>query len=87
MALAPSTAPLYIASIRRINGVSIVTVLNHGFTGAHVGQPIRITGVSDPSYNGTFTVAAVPDTNTIEFNQKALIDNHADLAGGAISVG
>lgn len=89
MALAPGPAPLYISGIRRVNGVTIVTVLNHGFSGVHVGQPIRVSGVSDPSYNVSVgvTVSAVPDANTIEFNQKALIDNHADLAGGAISVG
>ena len=89
MALAPSQAPLYISGIRRINGVTIVTVLNHGFSGVHVGMPIRVSGVSDSSYNVSsgIRVSAVPDANTIEFVQPGLIDNRADLAGGAISVG
>jgi hypothetical protein len=88
MALAPSSSPLLIAGITRFAGKAIVRVMNHGFTGAHVGQPLRVSGVSDASYNGnSFTVVSVPDTNTITYAQPGLIDNHVELTGGAISIG
>ena len=88
MALAPSSNPLNIIGIVRKHGKVTARISGHGFTsGAHVGQPIRVSGVADSSYNGTFTVSAVPDANTLQWLQSGVIDNGAELSGGAISVG
>lgn len=87
MPLALSANPLFIAGIVRCGGVVTARVTGHGFNNTHVGQSIRVSGVSDPTYNGTFTISAVPDGNTIKFLQSSVNDNHAEISGGAISVG
>jgi hypothetical protein len=87
MSLVASSTPLFIESIVRFNGITTVKITGHGFSGAHVGLPLRVSKVADPSYNGTFTVASVPDSNTITYAQAGKNDNHIDLTGGAISVG
>lgn len=86
MALA-AVNPLFISGIMRYGGKTTVRVVGHGFTGAHVGQALRITNAPDASYNGTFVISAVPDANTIQFLQPTQNDIHTELAGGAISVG
>jgi len=87
MALAPSSSPLYIAGISRVNGKVVIRITSHGFTIGQVGSAIRVTGVADPSFNVTSTVASVPDANTITFNQSSLNDRTVELVGGAVSVG
>lgn len=88
MALAPGSAPLFIAGIMRHNGVTTVRIQGHGFTqGAHAGQPIRIANAPDATYNGTFTISKVVDANTLQYLQPTQNDIHTELVGGAISVG
>jgi hypothetical protein len=87
MALA-AVNPLFIAGIMRYAGKTTVRIMGHGFTGAHVGQPLRIINAPDPSYNGTnFTISAVPDANTIQFLQPTQNDIHVEMSGGAVSIG
>ena len=78
---------MFIAGISRFNGKTIVKVSTHGFNSGNVGNPIRVWGCFDDSYNGTFVVATVPDANTITYAQAALNDNHIEQIGGAISIG
>lgn len=88
MALAPASAPLFIAGIMRYNGVTTVRVVGHGFTqGAHAGQPIRVQNAPDGTFNGTFTISKVVDANTLQYLQSTQNDIHTELVGGAISVG
>lgn len=58
-----------IASVSRTsNVVTIVTTLAHGFS---TSQTVKIFGVSDPSFNGTYTIASTPLTTTFTFAQTA----------------
>ena len=58
-----------ISSVARAsNTTTITTALPHGFT---VGQSAKVYGVSDTSFNGTFTVAS-SSTNTFTFTQNGL---------------
>ncbi len=50
------------------NTVTVVTATPHGFVN---GESVTVAGVSDPSFNGTFTVASTPTTQTFSFSQTA----------------
>ncbi len=54
------------ASIATTSVVTIVTSAAHGFT---IGQSVTIAGVSDSSFNGTFTIASVPAAATFTYAQ------------------
>jgi len=59
-----------VSSVLRTSAVStITTALAHGFT---VGQSVKVYGVSDVSFNGTYTIATVPNTTTFTYAQAGL---------------
>ena len=51
---------------RATNVVTITTTMAHGLT---AGQTIVIAGVTDSSFNGTFTISTVPSTTTFTYAQ------------------
>jgi hypothetical protein len=51
---------------RQANVVTITTTEDHGFA---VGRSVTISGVSDASFNGNFTISAVPTANSFQYNQ------------------
>jgi DNA-binding beta-propeller fold protein YncE len=53
-------------AVRASNVVTITTSSAHGFL---VGQAVTIAGVSDSSFNGTFSIATVPSTSTFTYSQ------------------
>lgn len=53
-------------AVRATNVVTIKTRQAHPF---QVGQTIRINRVTDPSFNGLFTIASVPAADTFTYNQ------------------
>ncbi len=61
---------------RNANIVTLTTVAPHDFT---TGRSITITGVTDTSFNGTFTIASRPSATTITYAQTAA---NASSAGG-----
>ena len=61
----PTLAPRAVTSITSSNGVATVTMTSHGF---RVGELVRIAGANQPEYNGVFTVASRPDSNTFTYN-------------------
>ena len=66
-------------AVRNNNAVTITTAFGHGIV---TGDQVTITGVADPSFNGTFTVASVPSTTTFTFAQTA---GNATSGGGIVS--
>lgn len=54
-------------AVRAANVVTITTIAAHGFT---TGDSIAISGVTDSSFNGTFTIT-VTGANTFTYNQTA----------------
>jgi YVTN family beta-propeller protein len=70
---APSTPPASSTvainsngAVRASNVVTITTASAHGF---RANQSVVIAGVSDTSFNGTFTIASVPSASTFTYAQ------------------
>ncbi len=63
--------------------VTITTTAAHGFT---VGQTVTIAGVSDSSFNGTFTIASVPSPSTFTYIQAGSLSASTSGGGTASSV-
>ncbi len=68
-------------AVRAANVVTITTTSPHGL-GA--GQTVTISGVSDSSFNGTFTIATVPSTTAFTYAQTGPA---ATSGGGTVSTG
>ena len=68
-------------AVRAANVVTITTTSPHGLG---TGQSVTISGVSDSSFNGTFTIAAVPSKTTFTYAQT---DPDATSGGGIVSTG
>ena len=70
------------SGLSRKSGPSIVTV---SFTAAHtflVGDVITVSFMTDPSFNGTFTVTTVPSASSITYSQSGTT---ATSGGGVIA--
>ena len=70
------------SGLSRKSGLSIVTVT---FTASHtfvVGDVITVSVMTDPSFNGTFTVATVPNASSITYSQSGAT---ATTGGGVIA--
>ena len=63
---------------RATNVVTITTQTAHGFV---QGDSVVVAGVSDVSFNGTFTVASVPTTTTFTYAQTGV---DATSGGGTV---
>jgi DNA-binding beta-propeller fold protein YncE len=66
-------------AVRSNNVVTITTTAAHGLT---VGETITIAGVTDTSFNGTFSVASVPSSTSFTYNQTA---GNATSGNGTVS--
>jgi|GEM_PF-600852 len=66
-------------AVRKSNVVTITTTAAHNFV---VGQAVVISGVTDTTFNGTFTIATVPSTTTFTYSQTA---NDATSGSGTAS--
>lgn len=74
--IAPAWAPLLLAcafaetlntasvAITRTSTVATVTETAHGRA---VGEKVKISGATEPEYNGTFSIVTVPDANTYTY--------------------
>lgn len=67
------------AAVRASNVVTITTTLDHSFK---VGQSVVIAGVTDTSFNGTFTIVSVPSDNTFTYAQSG---TNATSSGGSVT--
>jgi hypothetical protein len=70
-----STVAATIASASRaVNGTTaVVTIKTSTPHFLSIGQTVTIAGVSDASFNGTFTITNVPDPQTFTFSQTILV--------------
>lgn len=66
---------------RATNTVTITTTSPHSL---NVGQSVVIAGVTDSSFNGTFTVLTVPSTTIFTYSQTGI---DASSGGGTVSAG
>src|SRR5713226_4663491 len=66
---------------RATNVVTITTTMAHGLT---AGQTVVIAGVTDSSFNGTFTISTVPSTTTFTYAQTG---TNGTSGGGTVSAG
>lgn len=67
-------------AVRASNVVTITTAAAHGFP---VGMSVLIAGVTDSSFNGTFTIASVPTSTTFTYAQTAA---NASSSGGTAAL-
>ena len=68
------------ATSEAVNTVTITTAAAHNFL---PGQLVTVSGVTNPSYNGTFVIVAVPSATT--FTYANIFGGLANSAGGAVS--
>jgi len=66
-------------AVRAANVVTITTTSEHSFA---QGDPVTVSGVTDSSFNGTFTIASVPSKTTLTYSQSG---PDATSGGGFIS--
>jgi hypothetical protein len=67
--------------VRSSNVVTIINTINHGMI---PGQSFTISGVTtDPTMNGTWTVATVPSASSFTFANTGANGNYGGISGGA----
>lgn len=88
----PGSSPSVIcardAVVRNITSITrasnVVTVTMDEATNGDVGESIIVAGVTDSSFNGTFTITARTGSNTVQWAQTG---SNATSSGGTTSVG
>jgi uncharacterized repeat protein (TIGR01451 family) len=67
--LSPITATIVAGGASRNVATGIVTITTSSPHGLNIGQSITIAGVTDTSFNGTFTIQDVPTATTLTYAQ------------------
>ena len=67
--LSPIRATIVAGGASRNVATGIVTITTNTSHGMNIGQSITIAGVTDPSFNGTFTIQDVPTGTTLTYAQ------------------
>lgn len=67
--LSPIRAVIDAAGASRNGATGVVTITTTGSHGLNIGQSITIAGVTDASFNGTFTIQDVPSPTTLTYAQ------------------
>ncbi len=67
-------------AVRSGNVVTITTTAAHNFS---VGYTVTVAGVTDLSFNGTFTIASVPSTTTFTYAQ---VGSNATSGSGTVTM-
>ena len=67
--LSPVRAVIVAGGASRDAATGIVTITTSGSHGLNIGQSITIAGVTDASFNGTFTIQDVPSPTTLTYAQ------------------
>ena len=67
--LSPIRAVIDAAGASRNGTTGVVTITTTGSHGLNIGQSITIAGVTDSSFNGTFTIQDVPSPTTLTYAQ------------------
>jgi len=84
---APSTTPppattVNITSNGAVRSSNVVTITTTAAHNLALGQVATISGVTDSSFNGTFTIASVPSTTTFTFSQ---VGSNASSGNGTVT--
>jgi hypothetical protein len=77
-----ASSPIGIVSLTRTGGV--VTAVTSSPSGVFPSDVITITGATDPTFDGTFTVATVVNPTTFTYAQSGI---DASTTGGSIATG
>src|SRR6185312_10753007 len=67
--LSPIRAVIAAGGASRNGTMGVVTITTTGSHGLNIGQSITIAGVTDSSFNGTFTIQDVPSPTTLTYAQ------------------
>lgn len=67
--LSPIRATIVAGGASRNGATGIVTITTSSPHGLNIGQSITIDGVTDASFNGTFTISDVPTATTLTYAQ------------------
>jgi len=67
--LSPIRAVIDAAGASRNGATGVVTITTTGSHGLNIGQSVTIAGVTDASFNGTFTIQDVPSPTTLTYAQ------------------
>jgi hypothetical protein len=67
--LSPIRAVIAAAGASRNATTGVVTITTTGSHGLNIGQSVTIAGVTDASFNGTFTIQDVPTPTTLTYAQ------------------
>jgi len=67
--LSPIRAVIAAGGASRNGTTGVVTITTTGSHGLNIGQSITIAGVTDTSFNGTFTIQDVPSPTTLTYAQ------------------
>jgi hypothetical protein len=67
--LTPVRAVIVAGGASRNSATGVVTITTSGSHGLNIGQSITIAGVTDASFNGTFTIQDVPSSTTLTYAQ------------------
>ncbi len=78
----PPATTLTIASNGAVRSNNVVTVTTTAAHNLLVGQVMTISGVTDTSFNGTFSIQTVPSSTTFTFSQTA---SNATSGGGTVT--
>jgi hypothetical protein len=70
--LSPVRAVIAASGASRNGTTGIVTITTTNPHGLNIGQSVTIAGVSDASFNGTFTILDVPSVTTLTYAQAGL---------------
>lgn len=70
--LTPVPATIVAGGASRNAATGIVTITTASPHALNIGQTITIAGVTDPSFNGTFTILDVPTVTTLTYAQAGL---------------
>ncbi len=81
-AVLPPATTLTIASNGAVRSNNVVTITTTAAHNLFVGQVVTISGVTDTSFNGTFTVASAPSSTTFTFSQTG---SNATSGGGTVT--
>jgi DNA-binding beta-propeller fold protein YncE len=65
----PPATTVNIASNGAVRSNNVVTITTTAAHNLAIGQVVTISGVTDASFNGTFTIASVPSSTTFTFSQ------------------
>lgn len=70
--LSPVRALIDAAGASRNGATGVVTITTIGSHGLNIGQSVTIAGLTDASFNGTFTIQDVPSPTTLTYAQAGL---------------